>query len=425
MIDFVARLTEPGAPDCVTPADRIAVVDNDGTLWSGQPIYFQGLFAIDRLRKMAAEDEGVLTSDALRGAVQGDLAALAATGEAGLREILAITHAGLTVDAIAAQVRDWPATARHPVTGMAHDDMVGLPMLELLRHLRAEGFTTWIVSGGGLHVIRAFAEDACDIPPQQVIGTIGAARHVVTGGEPAIMKDPDIFFIDDNAGKPLAVEGRIGKRPILAVGASDGDFEMLEWSTAGTGPRLGLLIHHTDGARAFAHDRDGGPSSDRARGRSPSRAAGIVPMLAAPALALLPGGAIGQAQSGHVGSRARIACHQDVAAAWAGSHHAHAWTPPSPGTVSADFDDAVFAHDGMTARFRVEADGHHVTVTEKDGVATGHRVHSVVGIEPPWQCLLETEPGRLQSFDVVWDADKGGWFHLCPDQTPPPGDGLH
>ncbi len=256
IIEFVERVTDPAADDYVTPADRVAVFDNDGTLWSEKPIYFQGLFAIDRLREMAAADESILGSDVLRAAVEGDMAAVAAAGEAGLLEILATTHSGLSVDAFIAAAGDWMAAARHPGTGMAYDHMVYQPMLELLRYLRDEGFSTWIVSGGGLHFIRAFAEQAYNIPPHQVIGTTGKASYAMVDGVPVILKDPGIFFIDDHAGKPLAIEARIGKRPILAAGNSDGDFEMLEWTTSGTAPRLGILIHHTDGEREFAYDRD-------------------------------------------------------------------------------------------------------------------------------------------------------------------------
>ena len=265
VIDFVTRVTDPGSPDYVTPADRIATFDNDGTLWSEQPVYFQGLFAIDRLREMAAEDESILTSDVLRAAVEGDLAAVAAAGEAGLLEVLMTTHSGLSVDDYIAEVRDWMAVARHPVTGRAYDAMTYQPMLELLRYLRDERFSTWIVSGGGLHFIRAFAEEAYNIPPQQVIGTTGTASYVVTDGAPVILKDPGILFIDDKAGKPLAIEARIGKRPILAAGNSDGDFEMLEWTTAGEGPRLGMIVHHTDADREFAYDRES-PVGRLARG---------------------------------------------------------------------------------------------------------------------------------------------------------------
>jgi len=256
IIDFVVRVTDPASDDYVAPADRIAVFDNDGTLWSEKPIYFQGLFAIDRLRMMAAEDASLLNSDVLRAAVQGDLAAVAAAGEAGLLEILATTHSGLSVDAFIAAVREWMASTRHPETGLAHEQMVYQPMLELLRYLRDKGFSTWIVSGGGIHFIRAFAESAYNIPRHQVIGTTGKASYVVTDGEPTIMKDPGILFIDDKAGKPLAIDARIGRRPILAVGNSDGDFEMLDWTTAGAGPSLGIVIHHTDEEREFQYDRE-------------------------------------------------------------------------------------------------------------------------------------------------------------------------
>jgi len=281
IINFVERVTDPSSSDYVTPADRIAVFDNDGTLWSEKPVYFQGLFAIDRLRQMAEEDESILSSDVLRAAVQGNMAEVAAAGEAGLLEILATTHSGLSVDAFSAAVREWMASARHPVTGMAYDHMVYQPMLELLRYLRDKGFSTWIVSGGGLHFIRAFSESAYNIPSHQVIGTTGTASYVVTDGEPAIMKDPGILFIDDKSGKPLAIEARIGKRPILAAGNSDGDFEMLEWTTSGPGPRLGILIHHTDGEREFAYDRDS-PVGELSRGldQGPERGWLIVDMAA-------------------------------------------------------------------------------------------------------------------------------------------------
>ncbi len=281
IIDFVERVTDPSSSDYVSPADRIAVFDNDGTLWSEKPVYFQGLFAIDRLRQMAAEDEAIVGSEVLRAAVQGDLAAVAAAGEAGLLEILATTHSGLSVDAFIAAGREWMASARHPVTGIAHEQMVYQPMLELLRYLRDEGFSTWIVSGGGLHFIRAFSESAYNIPPHQVIGTTGKASYVVADGEPAIMKDPGILFIDDKSGKPLAIEARIGKRPILAAGNSDGDFEMLEWTTSGPGARLSILIHHTDGEREFAYDRDS-PVGELSRGldQGPERGWLIVDMAA-------------------------------------------------------------------------------------------------------------------------------------------------
>lgn len=257
IIDFVERVTDPASPDYVTPADRIATFDNDGTLWSERPIYFQAFFAMDRLRQMAAEDPDILTSDTLRAAAAGDLAGLAAGGKTGLIELVTVTHSGVTVDAFIRDVQDWLATARHPETGLPYEAMVYQPMLELLRYLRDEGFSTWIATGGGVHFVRAFAERTYGIPPSQVIGSVGASSYALDDGAPVIMKDPALLFIDDGPGKPVAVDARIGKRPIFAAGNSDGDFEMLEWATTGEGLRLGILIHHTDAEREFAYEIDG------------------------------------------------------------------------------------------------------------------------------------------------------------------------
>lgn len=256
IVDFVERVTDGGSDDYVTPADRIAVFDNDGTLWAEKPVYFQVLFALDRLREMAEADPSILTSDALRAANEGDMETVAATGTEGLLEIVATTHSGMSVDDFQADVSDWLDGATHPETGMAYDAMLYQPMLELLRYLRDEGFATYIVSGGGVHFIRAFAEEAYNIPPEQVIGSTGKASYAVTEGEPVVMKDPGIAFIDDKEGKPIAIDTGIGKRPIFAAGNSDGDFQMLEWVTAGEGPRFGLIVHHTDAEREWAYDRE-------------------------------------------------------------------------------------------------------------------------------------------------------------------------
>jgi hypothetical protein len=256
IIDFVARVTDSSSPDYVTPAARIATFDNDGTLWAEKPVYFQFLFAIDRLKEMAEADPSVLDNDLLRAAAEGDMETVSAAGVEGLLQIVTTTHSGMSTEAFIAETRAWLGEARHPQTGMAFDAMVYQPMLELLRYLRDEDFTTYIVSGGGLHFIRAFAEDAYNIPPEQIIGTTGDATYSVIDGAPTITKDPGIFFVDDKAGKPLAIDARIGRRPILAGGNSDGDFEMLEWTTAGDGPRLGLIVHHTDAEREFAYDRE-------------------------------------------------------------------------------------------------------------------------------------------------------------------------
>lgn len=256
IIGFVERVTDPSSADYVTPAARIATFDNDGTLWAEQPVYFQLYFALDRLREMAEADPAILSSDILRAAAEGDLETVAAAGEEGLLEIVTATHSGQSVDDFDAATRAWLDEARHPETGMPFDAMTYQPMLELLMYLRDEGFRTYIASGGGLHFIRAFAEEAYNIPPEQVIGSTGKASYEMRDGVPTVMKDPGIFFIDDGPGKPLAIEARIGRRPILAAGNSDGDFQMLEWTTSGEGPRLGLIVHHTDADREFAYDRD-------------------------------------------------------------------------------------------------------------------------------------------------------------------------
>lgn len=265
IIDFVEAVSDPGSDDYITPADRIAVFDNDGTLWSEKPIYFQGLFAIDRLREMASEDEITPSSDLLRAAVAGDLGVVAEAGHEGLLEILKATHADTTVTDFQREVVEWMATATHPETGLSYRAMVFQPMLELLTYLRARQFSTYIVSGGGLHFLRAFAEELYGVPPEQVIGSAGQTRYAVMDGTPRLIKDPAIAFIDDKAGKPVGIDTHIGKRPIFAAGNSDGDFEMLEYTTAGDGPRLGMIVHHTDGEREWAYDRDS-PVGALARG---------------------------------------------------------------------------------------------------------------------------------------------------------------
>lgn len=253
IIDFVEAVADPASDTYVTPADRIAVFDNDGTLWGEQPVYFQLIYALDRLKEKAEADPSILTTDTLKAAAEGDLEAVAAGGVDGLLEVLAVSHSGVSVEAFQDDVRAWLDTARHPTTGMPYDEMVYQPMLELLSYLRDQGFQTWIVSGGGIHFIRAFAAEAYNIPQEQVVGSATPTEYV--DGE--VMKLPGIEFVDDKAGKPVGIDRQIGKRPIFAGGNSDGDFEMLAYSTDGDGPRFGLLVHHTDGEREFAYDREG------------------------------------------------------------------------------------------------------------------------------------------------------------------------
>lgn len=256
IIEFVQRVTDPSSPDYVFPADRIATFDNDGCLWAEQPIYFQLIYAIDRLRSKAEADPAILTSDVLEAAAAGDMKGMLAGGKEGLMEVLAVSHAGMSVEDFQADVLAWLETARHPTTGRRYDAMIYQPMLELLQYLRAEGFQTWIVSGGGVHFLRAFAAATYGIPPQQVMGSAAPTEYRVSGGVPTIVKLPGIEFVDDKVGKPVGIDSRIGKRPIFAAGNSDGDFQMLEYTMAGDGARFALLVHHTDAEREFAYDRD-------------------------------------------------------------------------------------------------------------------------------------------------------------------------
>jgi hypothetical protein len=257
IIAFVESVTDPASPDYVTPAARIATFDNDGNLWAEQPVYFQLIYALDVLKEKAEADPSILNTDALRAAAEGDLQTLTASGMDGFLEVLAVSHAGISVDAFQADVSDWLQTARHPTTGMVYGQMIYQPMLELLRYLRDEDFQTWIVSGGGIHFVRAFAEEAYGIPPEQVVGSSTPTEYSVIDGVPTITKLPGIAFVDDKAGKPVGIDTHIGRRPIFASGNSDGDYQMLEYTMAGDGARFAMLLHHTDAEREFAYDREG------------------------------------------------------------------------------------------------------------------------------------------------------------------------
>ncbi|WP_170608683.1 HAD family hydrolase [Ruegeria arenilitoris] len=256
IIEFVAAVTDPSDPDYVTPAQRIAVFDNDGTLWAEQPVYFQFIFAMDRLANLAKDDPAILSTPALQAAAKGDLDTVLQGGHDALIEVVNASHSGVTVDEFQADVAEWLDIARHPSTGLPYNQMTYQPMVELLSYLRDEGFKTFIVSGGGLHFMRVFAEDAYGIPPEQVLGTYGETTFDTTNGQPVIAKAPGIAFVDDKEGKPINIERTIGRRPIIAAGNSDGDFAMIEWTTAGDGRRLGILVHHTDAKREWAYDRE-------------------------------------------------------------------------------------------------------------------------------------------------------------------------
>ena len=256
IIAFVEKVTTPGSPDYVDPAQRIATFDNDGCLWSEQPLYFQAIYIFDRIKEMAPEHPDWKSEEPFASVLKGDLKKALSGGEEALLEMAMATHAGLTDDEFRKEVRDWLGTARHPKTGLAYDKMVFQPMLELLAYLRAEGFKTFIVSGGGIDFLRVFAEETYGIPPEQVIGSSIKAKYEVRDGKPVIVKIPELNFIDDKAGKPVGIYQHIGRRPIFAAGNSDGDFQMLEWTTTADGARFGLLVHHDDADREFAYDRE-------------------------------------------------------------------------------------------------------------------------------------------------------------------------
>ncbi len=255
IVAFMKAATEPGGKDFVPPAERIAVFDNDGTLWSEQPAYFQLLFAIDRVKALAPQHPEWKTQQPFKAVLEGDMKTLAASGEKGLAEILKVTHAGMTTDEFARTAAEWLATARHPKLNRPYTDLVYQPMLELLACLRANGFKTYIVSGGGIEFVRVFSEQQYGIPPEQVIGSSIRTRYEIRDGQPAIVRLPEVDFIDDKAGKPVGIQKFIGRRPIAAFGNSDGDFEMLESTTSAPAARLGVIIHHDDAEREFAYDR--------------------------------------------------------------------------------------------------------------------------------------------------------------------------
>jgi phosphoglycolate phosphatase-like HAD superfamily hydrolase len=255
IVAFVARVTSEASADYVPAARRIAVFDNDGTLWAEQPMYFQLAFALDEVKRLAPQHSEWKTKEPFASLLKGDLQAAMAGGEHAILEIVMATHGGTTTDEFAQRVRAWIATARHPVTNRLYTDLVYQPMLELLDYLRANGFKTYIVSGGGIEFMRVFSQEVYGIPPEQVIGSSIKTKYEVRNGTPAIVRLPEIDFIDDKAGKPVGIHKFIGRRPIAAFGNSDGDLQMLQWTTAGKGPRFALYVHHTDAKREWAYDR--------------------------------------------------------------------------------------------------------------------------------------------------------------------------
>ena len=273
ILAFVEAVTQPGGKDFVPVEDRIAVFDNDGTLWAEQPMYFQLFFAIDRVKALAPKHPEWKTQQPFKAVLEGDMKTLAASGEKGLLTLVMATHAGMTTTEFEKIVRDWIATARHPTTQRPLTKMVYQPMLELLSYLRANGFKTFIVSGGGIEFMRPWTNEVYGIPPEQVIGSSIKTKFELRDGQPVLVRLPQINFIDDKDGKPVGINQHIGRRPIAAFGNSDGDLQMLQWTAAGAGPRLALYVHHTDAQREWAYDRkspighlDKGLDEARARG---------------------------------------------------------------------------------------------------------------------------------------------------------------
>lgn len=255
IVDFVKATTKKHSPDFVPETERIAVFDNDGTLWSEQPMYFQAFFVFDRIKDLAPQHPEWQTKEPFASVLKGDVKGALAGGEHALLEMMLATHAGMTTAEFERSVTDWLATARHPKTGRPFTEMVYQPMLELLAYLRANNFKTFIVSGGGIEFMRPWTERVYGIPPEQVIGSSGGLKFEMRDGTPVIVKLPSIVLNDDKEGKPVGIQRHIGRRPIFASGNSDGDLQMLQWTAAGSGKRFMIYVHHTDADREWAYDR--------------------------------------------------------------------------------------------------------------------------------------------------------------------------
>ncbi len=256
ILDFVAKVTDEGGPDFVLPEQRIATFDNDGTLWVEQPMYTQIVFAFDRVKAMAPAHPEWKTTEPFEAVLANDYKAVFAEGEKAGMKLMMLGHANMTPESFQQIVVDWLATAKHPRFQKLYTDLYYVPMVEVLQYLRANGFKTFIVSGGGIDFMRPWTDRVYGIPPEQVVGSAIEVKYEVIDGTPTLMRIPEANFVDDKAGKPVGIQRFIGQRPILAFGNSDGDFEMLQWTTAGDGPRLGLIVHHTDAVREYAYDRD-------------------------------------------------------------------------------------------------------------------------------------------------------------------------
>jgi hypothetical protein len=253
IVDFVGKVTKSGSPDFLPPEERIATFDNDGTLWCEQPMYFQLLFALDRVKALAPQHPEWKTKEPFASLLKGDVKGPLAGGEPAIAKIVMVTHAGMTTAEFEKIVADWIATAKHPKFKRPYTECVYQPMVELLAYLRANGFKTFIVSGGGIEFMRPWTEKVYGVPPEQVVGSSIKTKYEMQDGKPVLMRLPEINFIDDKTGKPVGIDSHIGRRPIAAFGNSDGDQQILEWTQAGDGARLMMLVHHDDPVREFAY----------------------------------------------------------------------------------------------------------------------------------------------------------------------------
>ncbi len=253
IVAFVERVTKEGSPDFVPPAERIATFDNDGTLWCEQPIYFQLMFAFDRVKALAPQHPEWKTKEPFASLLKGDVKGALAGGEKAIFQIVAATHTGMSTEEFEKIVKDWIATAKHPKFKRPLTECVYQPMVELLAYLRANGFKTFIVSGGGIEFMRPWTEKVYGVPPEQVVGSSVKTKYEMRDGKPVLMRLPEMNFIDDKTGKPVGINEHIGRRPVAAFGNSDGDQQMLEWTQAGDGARLMMLVHHDDPVREFAY----------------------------------------------------------------------------------------------------------------------------------------------------------------------------
>ena len=256
ILNFVAAVTREGSPNFVAPAERIATFDNDGTLWVEHPMYAQMAFALDRVKQLAPLHPEWKNKQPFSAALEGNMKTLAASGDHAIAELVMATHAGMTSEEFQKIVTDWLATARHPRFKRPYTELSYQPMIELLAYLRANAFKTFIVSGGGVEFMRPWTERVYGVPPEQVVGSSIKSRFQMRDGRPELFRLPEENFVDDGAGKPVGIYEFIGRRPIAAFGNSDGDLEMLQWTTMSGGVRLGMIVHHTDAEREYAYDRN-------------------------------------------------------------------------------------------------------------------------------------------------------------------------